>query len=175
MRDEIVSKLGASGWEPRVSLEHGGRWIILHNDNELVVAGWPGLEDVYRARPKTGVSMVALSQDCDYLLVADNYGGEVMTVDLKQGVVIAASERRNSREFEVGDVLAVSPDSKFFAWGKRAQRVEVFELRTGTFLGATPTWLPATAACFLDTTTLLVGGADGMISAWPIASLEHEQ
>jgi WD40 repeat protein len=171
LRDEIISKLGPGLWAPRVSLQHGGRWIMLHNDKELVVAEWPGLADVYRVRPKTGVSMAALTPTCDYLLFADNPGGEVTTVDIKQGAVIAVSERRNARDFEVGDVLAVSQDSKLFAWGKRAQRVEVFELHSSEFLGATPKWLPATAACFLDATTLLVGGADGLISTWPLATL----
>jgi hypothetical protein len=117
--------------------------------------------------------MVALTPGCDFLLVADNPGGEVTTIGLQNGEAVAVSERRKWRDFEVGDVLAVSTDSTLFAWGKRAQRVEVFELHTGKFLGSTPKWLPATSVCFLDTTTLLVGGADGLISAWPLAALEQ--
>jgi sugar lactone lactonase YvrE len=173
LRDKILSKLSTNGRMPRVSLVNGGRWIMVHNSREVVIAEWPGLADVYRVQPKTGVSMVALTPGCDFLLVADNPGGEVTTIGLQNGEAVAVSERRKWRDFEVGDVLAVSTDSTLFAWGKRAQRVEVFELHTGKFLGSTPKWLPATSVCFLDTTTLLVGGADGLISAWPLAALEQ--
>lgn len=176
--DDVLVQLGGftrnEGWVPRVSLEHGGRWLMVHNDKQIVVAEWPGLTEVYRAKPNTGVSMALVVPSGEFLLVADNPGGAVSVVAMRTKTVCATSERRTSGPFQVGDVLTASPDSKLFAWGKRWQRVEVYEVETGQLIGVTPEWLPATTACFLDDSTLLIGGRDGLISKWTLADLRHE-
>ena len=172
--DDVLLQLGFKkneGWVPRVSLEHGGRWLVVHNDKQLVVADWPDLTEVYRVMPKTGISMAVVVPSGAFLLVADNPGGAVSVVAMPSKTVSATIERRSASRFEMGDLLTVSPDSTLCAWCKRSQRVEVYEVETGKLIGATPEWLPATTACFIDASTLLVGSRDGMISSWPLREL----
>jgi WD40 repeat protein len=172
--DDIMSRLAFDkndGWAPRVSLERDGRWLVVHNDKQIVVAEWPTLTEVYRDRPKAGISMAAVAPRAKILLIADKGGGVVSVVDADKNAVTAIAERHTHGSFQVGDVLAVSPDSKLFAWVKRFQRVEVFDIETGRLVGATPKWLPVTSACFLDASTVLVSGRDGTISEWTMSDL----
>lgn len=173
-RDDVLLQLGFKkneGWEPRLSLEHGGRWLVVYNDKQLVVADWPDLTEVYRVTPKTGISMAVVVPSGEFLLLADSPGGAISVVALVSKTVSATIERRSSRRFEMGDLLTVSPDSKLCAWCKRSQHVEVYEVETGQLIGATPEWLPARTVCFLDGSSLVVGSSDGTISKWTLHDL----
>lgn len=172
--DAVLSQLDFKneGWVPRVSIEYGGRLLMVHNDKQIVLAEWPGLAEVYRDKPKAGISMATVAPCGKFLLIADNPGGAVSVVAMPSKTVSTTIERWTAREFEMGDLLTVSPDSKLCAWCKRSQRVEVYEVETGRLIGATPEWLPATTACFLDASTLLVGSRDGMISKWTLPDLK---
>lgn len=172
-------KVTAPGADLTASIIFGGRWLLAHDEQELVIARWPDLTEVCRYKPAQGISDAVLSPDGKLLGLLDQPSGEVSIIAVENQQVCASCRTRR-RQFDAR-LYAFSPDSSLLAWGRTVPKgdghfdvmsVNVLSAKTGKHIGSTPKWLHVTSACFLDNETLLVGAVDGTISKWKLADLE---